>query len=80
MPRNPINRNEFIAGVLPTVKIQDPNTGLTKSYFVDGRLEELRNVDDFMDKITCVDDDIWDLLSQQSKNIIVYEFYGETIN
>lgn len=80
MPRNPINRNEFIAGVLPTVKIEDPNTGLTKSYFVDGRLEELRNVDDFMDKITCVDDDIWDLLSQQSKNIIVYEFYGETIN
>lgn len=80
MPRNPINRNEFIAGVLPTVKIQDPNTGLTKSYFVDGRLEELRNVDDFMDKITCVDNDIWDLLSQQSKNIIVYEFYGETIN
>lgn len=80
MPRNPHNRNEFIAGVLPSIQIKDPSTGLTKSYFVDGRLEELRNVDDFMDKITCVDDDIWELLSQQSKNIIVYEFYGETIN
>lgn len=80
MPRNPNNRNEFIAGVLPTVQIKDPNTGSIKSYFVDGRLEELRNVDDFMDKISCVDDQVWELLSTKDKNIICYEFMGETIN
>jgi len=80
MPRNPNNNSEFIAGALPTVKLKNPNTGLTVSYFVDGRLQELRNVDDFMDKITCVDDDIWDLLSPEHKNTIAYEFYGETIN
>lgn len=80
MPRNPNNRNEFIAGALPVVKLQDPQSGLEKSYFVDGRLEELRNVDDFMDKIECVDDDVWELLSTKDRNIIVYEFMGETIN
>lgn len=80
MPRNPNNRNEFIAGILPTVQIKDPNTGVIKSYFVDGRLEELRNVDDFMDKIECVDDDIWEILSIKDRNVIIYEFMGETIN
>lgn len=80
MPRNPNNKHEFIAGVLPTVKIKNPQTGLTNSYFVDGRLQELRNVDDFMDKISCLEDDIWDNLPVKSKNIIVYEFYGENIN
>jgi hypothetical protein len=79
MPRNPENRNEFVAGILPTVKIQNPNTGLNISYFVDGRLQELRNVDDFMDKITCVDDDIWEILSEQDRKTIVYEFMGEKI-
>jgi len=79
MPRNPENRNEFVAGILPTVKIQNPNTGLNISYFVDGRLQELRNVDDFMDKITCVDDDIWEILSDQDRKTIVYEFMGEKI-
>jgi hypothetical protein len=80
MPRNPENKNEFIAGMLPTVSIKHPSTGLTTSYFVDGRLQELRNVDDFMDKITCVDDDVWELLSPQARNIIVYEYYGDTLN
>lgn len=80
MPRNPKNRNEFVAGILPTVKLTDPKTGLTKTYFVDGRLEELRNVDDFMDKITCVEDEIWEQLSNEHRNIICYEFMGETIN
>lgn len=80
MPRNPNNRNEFIAGMLPTVQIKNPMTGLVTSYFVDGRLEELRNVDDFMDRITCVDDDIWALLSTRDRNTVIYEFMGETIN
>lgn len=79
MPRNPKNRNEFIAGMLPTISIKHPSTGQTTSYFVDGRMQELRNVNDFMDKITCVDDDVWELLSPQAQNIIAYEFYGETI-
>lgn len=80
MPRNPNNRNEFIAGALPTVQITHPETKKTTTYYVDGRLEELRNVDDFMDKITCVDDDVWELLSKKDKNIVIYEFMGETIN
>ena len=79
MPRNPENRNEFVAGILPTVKLKNPKTGLNTSYFVDGRLQELRNVDDFMDKITCVDDDIWEILSDQDRKTIVYEFMGEKI-
>lgn len=79
MPRNPENRNEFVAGILPTVKLKNPSTGLNISYFVDGRLQELRNVDDFMDKITCVDDDIWEILSEQDRKTIVYEFMGEKI-
>ena len=80
MPRNPKNPNEFVAGGLPTVQIKHPETGIVNSYFVDGRIQELRNVDDFMDKITCVDDDIWELLSVRDRQIIVYEFMGDTIN
>ncbi len=80
MPRNPKNRNEFIAGALPTVKLIHPETGLETTYYVDGRLEELRNVNDFMDCIKCVDDDVWELLSPQDRNIVAYELMGETIN
>ena len=80
MPRNPNNRDEFVAGMLLTVQIKHPQTGLTTTYYVDGRLEELRNVDDFMDRITCVDDEIWELLSPKDRSIIAYEFMGETIN
>lgn len=80
MPRNPNNRNEFIAGMLPTVEIKHPKTGEVIKYYVDGRLEQLRNVDDFMDSINCVDDDIWELLSPKDRNIVAYEFMGETIN
>jgi hypothetical protein len=80
MPRNPENKNEFIAGMLPTVSIKHPETGVTVNYFVDGRMQELRNVNDFMDKITSIDDDVWELLSTKDKNIITYEFMGETIN
>jgi hypothetical protein len=80
MPRNPENKNEFIAGMLPTVSIKHPERGVTVNYFVDGRMQELRNVNDFMDKITSIDDDVWELLSTKDKNIITYEFMGETIN
>ena len=80
MPRNPNNRNEFIAGQLPTVSINHPQTKLKINYYVDGRMQELRNVNDFSDRITCVDDDIWELLSAKDRNIITYEFMGETIN
>lgn len=74
MPRNPNNRNEFIAGMLPVVEIEG------KKFYVDGRLEQLRNVEDFNDSINCVDDDIWELLSPKDRNIVIYEFMGETIN
>jgi hypothetical protein len=80
MPRNPENKNEFIAGMLPIVNIKHPETGATVTYFVDGRMQELRNVNDFMDKITCFDDDVWELLSPEARNTIVYEYFGETIN
>lgn len=80
MPRNPNNRHEFVAGMLPTVQIKHPQTGQLTSYFVDGRLQELRNVNDFMDRITCVDDDVWELLSIKDRNTLIYEFMGETIN
>lgn len=79
MPRSKTNREEFVAGVLPTIKIKHPIKGQTISYFVDGRLKELRNVDDFMDKITCVDDDVWELLSKGDRQTITYEFYGDKI-
>jgi hypothetical protein len=80
MPRNPNNSSEFIAGMLPTIQITHPETKLTTTYFVDGRLQELRNVNDFMDRITCVDDDVWELLSPKDRNILLYEFEGETID
>ena len=73
MPRSKTNSNEWEAGVLPIVSIND------QQYFVDGRLEQLRNVNDFMDAIDCVDDDVWELLSAQDRSIIAYEFMGETI-
>lgn len=66
--------------MLPTIQITHPETKLTTTYFVDGRLQELRNVNDFMDRITCVDDDVWELLSPKERNILLYEFEGETID
>lgn len=79
MPRSKTNREEFVAGVLPIIQINHPVLGKKISYFVDGRLRELRNVDDFMDKITCVDDDVWELLSSNDRKTITYEFYGDKI-
>ena len=79
MPRSKTNKEEFVAGILPVIRLKHPARGQVLSYFVDGRLKELRNVDDFMDKITCVDDDVWDLLSRNDRNVITYEFYGDNI-
>jgi len=73
MPRSKENPNEFVAGMLPTISIAD------KTYYVDGRLEQLRNVIDFMDSIDCVDDDMWNMLSDSDKSVIAYEFVGEEI-
>ena len=73
MPRCKTNRHEFVAGALPTITIKGT------SYYVDGRLEELRNTSNFMDVIDCVDDDVFDLLSNDDKSIVMYEFTGEEI-
>lgn len=73
MPRSKTNSNDWVAGALPIVSIND------QQYFVDGRLEQLRNVNNFMDAIDCVDEDVWSLLSAQDKSIVCYEFMGETI-
>jgi hypothetical protein len=74
MPRCKTKSNQFVAGMLPTINFNN------KKYFVDGRLEQLRNVNDFSDSINCVDDDIFNLLSNTDKTILIYEFTGETIN
>jgi hypothetical protein len=74
MPRCKTNSNQFVAGMLPTVTINN------QSFFVDGRLEQLRNVNDFSETIDCVDDYVFELLSNTDKTILIYEFTGETIN
>lgn len=73
MPRSKENPNEFVAGMLPTISIAD------KTYYVDGRLQELRNVNDFMDSIYDVDDDMWNMLSDEDKCVLMYEFYASQI-
>lgn len=72
MPRNQNNPNEFIAGVLPTISYNG------NKYFVDGRLREMRNVNDFMDKIYDTDE-VFDNISQEDISIICYEFEGSKI-
>jgi hypothetical protein len=74
MPRCKTNSNQFVAGMLPTINFNN------KKYFVDGRLEQLRNINDFSDSINFVDDDIFNLLSNTDKTILIYEFTGEAIN
>ena len=73
MPRCTENPNTFVAGALPIVMIKN------NSYYVDGRFEQLRNTSDIMDLIECVDDDVRELLSQQDRAIVCYEFMGERI-
>jgi hypothetical protein len=73
MPRSKTNPSQFEAGLLPTIKVNNIN------YYVDGRLQQLRNIKDFSDTINCVDDNIFNSLSETDKTIIVYEFEGEII-
>jgi hypothetical protein len=73
MPRSKTNPNQFDAGMLPTIKVNK------KNYYVDGRLQQLRNIKDFSDAINFVDDNIFNSLSETDKAIIVYEFEGEII-
>ncbi len=72
MPRNQTNSNEFFAGILPTISFQD------KKYFVDGRIKEMRNTEDFFDKLEDTDE-VWELLSKEDKAIICYEYHGARI-
>jgi hypothetical protein len=73
MPRSKTNPNQFEAGMLPTINVNN------KNYYVDGRLQQLRNIKDFSDTINFVDDNIFNSLSETDKAIIVYEFEGEII-
>ena len=75
MPRNPKDSNEFIAGQLPVV------TYKKNKYYVDGRMKELRNVEDHTKRFGC--EDVPDLINLMEKNlspsdlaIIKYEFFG----
>lgn len=71
MPRNPNNSNQFIAGQLPQIKFKG------KKYFVDGRSKQVRNVENHNDQLdVCYDENIWNNLTGQAKNIIKYEFHG----
>ena len=70
MPRNK-ETNEFEAGALRTI------TYKKQKYYVDGRLQECRNVKDFMDKLDVeYDDEIWDALSKKDQDIVVGEYHG----
>ena len=69
MPRNKDNPKEFIAGALPQVKFNK------KNYFIDGRMKELRNVNDFMDKIKV--DYEYDYLPKRVQKEIYFECYGD---
>jgi hypothetical protein len=72
MPRSKTNPNEFVAGALPIVTING------QQYYVDGRMEQLRNVNDFMDAIDAIVQ-VWNQLSDEDRAIVVYEYTGEVI-
>lgn len=70
MPRDKNNPDQFIAGALPTI------TYKKKTYFVDGRLNQLRNTTNPHDVLDESRDEIWRKLSKDDKDIIRFEFYG----
>jgi len=74
MPRSKSNPNEFVAGCLPTVKIG------SKSFYVDGRLQQLRDITDFNNSINSIEDHVYESLSQVDKAIILFEFTGESVD
>ena len=74
MPRSKDDPTTFIAGMLPKVTINK------STFFVDGRLKELRNTKDFFKKVNPLEERIWNKLSKEDKDIISYEFTGQTTN
>ncbi len=69
MPRNK-QTNEFEAGGLRTI------THNGEKYYVDGRLKECRNVDDFMNHLDVDAEEIFDQLSKEDQSTVVGEYYG----
>lgn len=69
MPRSKANPEQFETGALPKITVSN------QTYFVDGRMKELRNVNDFMDKPQ-VNDNFWARLTKDQKSIVKFEFYG----
>ena len=67
MPRNPNNREQWVAGQLPIVTLNN------RQYYVDGRLQELRNIDEFMDVLRAED---IESITETDRKVINYEFYG----
>ena len=70
MPRNPQNPSEFIAGPLPVIEYNG------KKYYVDGRMEQVRNVEDFSD-ILEPSEEVAQGMSAEAEKIIMFEMYGE---
>ena len=69
MPRDK-QTNEFVAGALQTI------THEGKKYFVDGRLEECRSVEEHWVKLDVDEEEIFYALSQEDQDKIVFEYYG----
>ena len=70
MPRNPNNPDEFVAGQLPKIMCNN------KQYYVDGRMQQIRNVDDYSDIISSDDLEIL-AMSDKDYSVALFEFYGE---
>jgi len=71
MPRNPNNPKEFIAGKLPEVTFKN------EKFFVDGRMKELRNINNHSHKIN--EDDLLSVhvhFSRKDLGVIQFEFEG----
>ncbi|MFZ7155089.1 MAG: hypothetical protein ACO1HP_15070 [Bacteroidota bacterium] len=73
MPRSKEHKTEFVAGNLPVVLVN----GVER--YVDGRLGELRNVKDPFDVIDCIEDETWEQMKPSDRQVVAYEFYGESI-
>ena len=69
MPRNK-QTNEFEAGMLRTITYKN------NKYYVDGRLKQCRNTEDFMDTLDVDDGEVFETLSKDGQEIVVGEFYG----
>lgn len=68
MPRSKTNPETFTAGKLPSIYHNDIE------YYVDGRLQECRNANNFNNKLDT--DFVWEELNLEDQNIIIFEYYG----